>query len=153
MSACVSRRGEHTHSCRLYACMQICAGTHVPHVYTCMRTATQYNDGTNTHTHIHIHSLSRTHTYTHTHTLTETPGMSFLGRTSTLKMRMGTANVATALGTSTMPETTGSGFRPRWKCRQYACTHDIYKYTNTYVHTHTHTHTHTHRHTHIWTIR
>jgi hypothetical protein len=34
---------------------------------------------------------------------TATPGVSFFGRTSTLKIRIGTASVATALGTSTIP--------------------------------------------------
>jgi len=78
-----------------------------------MRTASQYNEGTQKLTLSLSLSLSHTHTHTrtHAHTLTETPGMSFLGRTSTLKMRMGTANVATALGTSTMPAHTGLDLR------------------------------------------
>ena len=37
--------------------------------------------------------------------LHDTPGVSFLGRTSTLKIRVGTARVQTAFGTSTMPDT------------------------------------------------
>ena len=43
-----------------------------------MRTATQYNDGTNTHTHTHTLSLSHTHIHTHTH-LDRNAGHELLG--------------------------------------------------------------------------
>jgi hypothetical protein len=55
------------------------------------------------HAYARAHMPKKIGTEVDKNTLTETPGMSFLGRTSTLKMRRGTASVATAFGTSTMP--------------------------------------------------